>query len=74
MKAAKFAQTSHGKDSKVRGALNAPSIEEARVAGDPKTALALMSSLQFQEIYEKLLDKLLAWAEIDESYAIALRD
>ena len=55
-------------------ALNAQLIEEATVAGDPKTALALVISQQFQETYEKHLEKLLAWAGIDISYARALID
>jgi hypothetical protein len=36
-------------------------IEEATVAGNPKTALALVIGQQFQETYEKILEKLLAW-------------
>jgi hypothetical protein len=44
------------------------------VAGNPKTVLALVISQQFQETYEKLLEKLLAWVGIDASYARALRD
>jgi hypothetical protein len=55
-------------------ALNAQLIGEATLAGDPKTALIFMSSQQFQETYEKLLEKLLAWAGIDVSYARALID
>jgi hypothetical protein len=44
------------------------------VAGDPKTVLAVVISQQFQGTYEKILKKLLAWAEMDASYARALRD
>ena len=44
------------------------------MAGDPKTVLALVISQPFQDTYEKILEKLFAWAWIDTSYVRALRD